>query len=227
MNPSIALPVPAPASPRPARRLIPFIPFRRVPLRTVIWSGLLGLALVAPLTILVGLLPLPASPAEVARPQRFLEYMLHPGALFLKAVILAPLLEELFYRGLLLQLARRYLRAGTALALSTAVFVLPHLSEGLGTALFSLAMGLVLGGLLIRTGSLIPGMLCHAVVNLSWLFVLGPTFGITEKIINYVPGASRLSPLLDAYPAWWIATSIALLVASIVMLRRPPPAPAA
>lgn len=223
MNNSTALPLPVrtawPAKSAAASR-ISFLPLRAIPTRTAIWSFLLGVALVAPVMIIVGFVPVPATDADASRPLRFLNYMLHPGPLFWKAVILAPLWEELFYRGLILQLARRYLSTWSAIALSTAVFAVPHAAMGFGTAVLALLMGTALGWLVVRSGSLRASMLCHATINLCWLFLLGPAFGITEKIMSYTPDAPRLNPLTDLFPAWWIALSLVLGVAAVVMVRR-------
>lgn len=223
MNNSTALPLPA-RTVLPTRSLAasraPFVPLRAIPARTAIWSFLLGVALVAPVMIVVGFIPVPTTDADASRPLRFLNYMLHPGGLFLKAVILAPLGEELLYRGLILQLARRYLPAWGAIALSTVIFAVPHASMGFGTAVLALMMGTALGWLVVRSGSLLASMLCHSTINLCWLFVLGPAFGITEKLMSHTPVAPQIDPLADLFPAWWIVLSLALGVAAVVMLNR-------
>jgi membrane protease YdiL (CAAX protease family) len=199
---------------------VPFVPLRPIPLRTAIWSFLLGVALVAPVMIVAGFVPVPTTDADASRPLRFLNYMMHPGGLFLKAVILAPLWEELFYRGLILQLARRYLPTRGAIALAALIFALPHASMGFGTAVLALMMGTALGWLVVRSGSLLASMFCHATINLCWLFVLGPAFGITERIMSYTPDAPRINPLTDLFPLWWIGFSLVLGVAAVVMLNR-------
>jgi len=146
--------------------------------------------------------------------------MLHPGGLLLKAVILAPLWEEIFYRGIILQLARRYLPAWGAIVLSSVIFAVPHAGMGLGTAVFALLTGTLLAWVVVRSGSLLASLLCHSTVNLTWLFVLGPAFGITEKFMNYVPGSPAEYPFTALFPIWWIVLSLALLAAALVMLGR-------
>ncbi len=228
MNNSTTLPLSAGAASLPkaaAASRAPFVPVRPIPVRTAIWSFLLGVALVAPVMIIVGFIPVPTTDADASRPLRFLNYMLHPGGLFLKAVILAPLWEEIFYRGLILQLARRYVPAWAAMAISSLIFALPHASMGFGTAVLALLLGTALGWLVVRSGSLLASMLCHAAINLCWLFVLGPALGITEKIMNYTPAAPRINPLTDLFPVWWIALSLGLGVAAVVMLNRSAPQP--
>lgn len=199
---------------------VPFVPHRRISVRTAAWSVLLGLGLVAPAVILASLLQLPATPADASRPARFLEFMLHPGLLLLKAVVLAPLWEEIFYRGVILQLVRRYLSPVKALALSAVVFAVPHAGMGFGTATMALLIGVALGWVVIRTGSLYASALCHATVNFAWFFVLGPAFGITDKIINFTAGSAAPNPLTDLFPIWWIVVSVALIVGACIMLTR-------
>lgn len=226
-TPSFSTPS-ASASPTP-RAAAPFIPHRRISGRTALWSVLLGVGLVAPTLIIAGLMPLPATPADASRPARFLEFMLHPGILLLKAVVLAPLWEEVFYRGVILQLARRYLSPGKALALSAVIFAVPHAGMGFGTAALALLIGVALAWIVVRTGSLYASALCHAAVNFSWFFVLGPVFGITDKIIHFTAGSAAPNPLTDLFPIWWIALSVALIASSFVMLARdnsPSPSPA-
>src|SRR5829696_929502 len=116
------LSAPAPAAGTDARRLAaPFVPFTRIPVRTIIWSVLLGIGVVCPLVIGLGWLPVPynARLAALAH-ERWVGYSLHPGALFLKAVLIVPLLEEIFYRGLVLQLLRRYSPIWFAVLISAA-----------------------------------------------------------------------------------------------------------
>jgi membrane protease YdiL (CAAX protease family) len=222
MNGSTCSPTAAIAVDRVAERArrAPFVPHRPISVRTAIWCFLLGLALVCPLMIIIGLIPLPPTAADAVRPARFLKYMLDPGPLFLKAVILAPLWEEFLHRGLILQLARRFLPLWAAIFISTAIFVAPHLANGLSTATGSLLLGTVMALLVVRTGSLYASVLFHATFNLSWLFVLGPAFGITEKIISYTPGMPLPNPLTDIFPAWWIVVSVVLVSAAIKMLGR-------
>jgi membrane protease YdiL (CAAX protease family) len=97
-------------------------------------------------------------------------------ALVLVVCVGAPLVEELFYRGLLLRSLER--RWGTTVAWigSTLVFAGSHLQ---GIQLPALVLfGAVAGWLAVRTGRLGPGILCHAGFN-AWtvleLLVLHPT----------------------------------------------------
>lgn len=94
------------------------------------------------------------------------------------AVIGAPLVEELFFRGLLQGAFTRRVGAVPALFITAIIFSFAHvLNEGplAPIALFPLA--LVLGYLRYRTGRLAAGMVAHALFNASlFLLFLVPAF---------------------------------------------------
>ena len=86
------------------------------------------------------------------------------------AVVLAPIVEELFFRGLCLRAIEK--RFGTTAAVfgSTFLFTLPHFANPslAGTAvLFSLigTVGLLLALLVVKTGRLGPAVIAHALFN--------------------------------------------------------------
>jgi membrane protease YdiL (CAAX protease family) len=82
-----------------------------------------------------------------------------------QAVVLAPLMEELVYRGILQPTLVKGIGAGRALVLASAVFALAHGSlepQGL-PALF--VLGLALGYASYRTRSLVAPIVAHAAFN--------------------------------------------------------------
>jgi len=89
------------------------------------------------------------------------------GLVIATAVIAAPLVEELFFRRILQGwLEKRLPEADGALAIaiSAATFALAHQGQGLAfVPLFPL--GLVLGFIARRTGSIVPCILLHALFN--------------------------------------------------------------
>ena len=85
------------------------------------------------------------------------------------AVIVAPLLEEIFFRGLvqttLLELFGRK-RRWTAILLASLAFVVPHIGTGAWHVLPGLlVLAMLLGWLYERTGSLLPCVLAHIAFN--------------------------------------------------------------
>jgi uncharacterized protein len=84
-------------------------------------------------------------------------------------VIVAPVFEELFFRGVLLDYFE-HSHLKKALLLQALVFALLHSSLELLPQLFLL--GLALGWLRKQSASLWPGIIAHAIINLSALLML-------------------------------------------------------
>ncbi|HEY8338335.1 MAG TPA: type II CAAX endopeptidase family protein [Egibacteraceae bacterium] len=85
------------------------------------------------------------------------------------AVLLAPLAEELFFRGMLFQAAARRLRLGGAAGVSAVAFALAHAeATGLATVIVFLGilpLGVLLAWLFARRGTLLVSMVVHATFN--------------------------------------------------------------
>lgn len=77
--------------------------------------------------------------------------------------VLVPIVEELFFRGMLYPLLRRRLAAPLAIAINAAIFAAVHAIPLLMPGLF--VIGLCLAFLRERSGSVLPGMLYHAMQN--------------------------------------------------------------
>jgi membrane protease YdiL (CAAX protease family) len=92
--------------------------------------------------------------------------------LVISVTVGAPLVEELFFRGLLLRSIQRRLGIVWAVGLSSVVFGLAHPqalpAAGLILVMVSLAaLGMVLAVLIVRTGRLGAAIVAHAVFN-AW-----------------------------------------------------------
>jgi membrane protease YdiL (CAAX protease family) len=90
-------------------------------------------------------------------------------AAILAALVAAPVLEELLCRGVLLRGLLRRHSAWTAASVTALVFAVVHLNPWQGVV--ALPLGLAFAWLAIRTGSVLPGIVAHAVVNSSSLLV--------------------------------------------------------
>jgi len=93
--------------------------------------------------------------------------------LTLTAIVFAPLAEELFFRGLLLQTFWRHLgHAWLAIALSATAFGLIHITQP-QNVLPLVSMGIILGYVRMRLRSLTACVVIHALFNTrTMLFVL-------------------------------------------------------
>lgn len=93
----------------------------------------------------------------------FLEAGYGVGTIVLCVCVQPALIEELAFRGVILDALRETLSVGEAMLVSTLLFAILHLSI---PALPHLALlGLVMAGLRVRTGSLLPGMVLHFAHN--------------------------------------------------------------
>ena len=97
------------------------------------------------------------------------------GALAFSAVVVAPVAEEFFYRGMLIPLFRRWLRPWLAILATAVLFSMAHVNLLVAAPIF--ALGLVLGYLFDRTRSLVAPIACHMAFNLMavlFLFSIRP-----------------------------------------------------
>lgn len=138
---------------------------------------------------------------------------------------LVPVLEELFYRGVLQGRLQQLMPPGLAILLSSLLFALGHSQYhqpnvlNLGTFALLLATALVLGGLYWRTGSLWPGMLAHGLINLPaqngavGLLVMALMLGVAwwgrrvlGELVKELLGALHPRQIGKAAPAMALAT---------------------
>lgn len=96
------------------------------------------------------------------------------GIFLLTAAVAAPVFEELLFRGFLLPSLTRYFPVSGAIALSSLVFAIAHLS--LSEVLPLAVLGSVLGFVYTRSRGLLAPMLLHSLWNsitMIGLFILG------------------------------------------------------
>ena len=120
-------------------------------------------------------------------------------------VILAPVIEELLFRGYLLHRWARKWGLRTAILASSVIFASLH-SDPPGAFTFAVAMCV----LYLRTGSLLAPVLLHALYNLGmWLIEL---YGVTTEGLEYY-----FYDLAEFRAEWWLgaaAGGLAVLMAA-------------
>ena len=100
---------------------------------------------------------------------------------FITLVIIAPVAEEILFRGYLLAKLRKHVPIWVAVLITSLLFAVVHLSFNVGVDVF--ALSLVLCFLRIKTGSLWPSIILHMIKNgiaFYFLFInplLFPTLG--------------------------------------------------
>lgn len=131
----------------------------------------------------------------------------------LALVVVAPLTEELLFRGLVLQgLLTRY-RPWAAAVWSAVLFAVFHLNPW--QMLPALLLGLFFAWLTIRTRSLLPGILAHAAANSLPLIIA------SGGLAKLLPGLSNSNTATVSFqPLWLDVTAAALIVLGITALAR-------
>ena len=139
----------------------------------------------------------------------------HLGASVVLLVVVAPVTEELIFRGLILRGFLRRFNVPAAVFLSSILFGLVHLNPWqFVSASF---LGAMFAWWYTRTRSLVPSLIGHALVNAmvvahAWLpfqirgFNAGESFGATEF-----------------QPLWFDALGAILLVTGLLLFRRGTP----
>jgi membrane protease YdiL (CAAX protease family) len=132
-------------------------------------------------------------------------------AFSMAAIAVAPAVaEEVVNRGITLPSLRRPLGDGGAVAVSAVVFGLMHWD--LYRLPFTLTMGLALGALRVRAGSLVPGILAHATVN-----------ALTFSVAPFLEDPAQ--PLPDPRPLLGAAVLLAGGALSVRLINRFPLTP--
>lgn len=127
------------------------------------------------------------------------------------AVILAPIFEELWFRGLVLQSLRPY-GNGFAVFISALMFGLAH--ANLGQFLYTAVIGAVLAYVAIQTESIVTTMVMHALLNsiatITSLFLMNDD--VKDYMIKLGLGIipESVSPAVTVFLVW---TSAVLLFA--------------
>ncbi len=119
-------------------------------------------------------------PASFDLSRLYLSTQINPVASFFLLIIVAPVTEELLFRGIILRGFLRRLPVMKAVALSAVLFGLFHVNPWQITG--AIFIGSILGWWYAQTGSLLPCLLGHASFNLLPLvamFALPPIPGFT------------------------------------------------
>ena len=128
------------------------------------------------------------------------------------ALVVAPVAEELFFRG---QVLRGYLgrySVKTAVIASSAYFALFHLN--LPQAVVALPLGLICAWLSLRTSSVLPGIVYHAVTNVTVLVLAHPL----QSLLHY--NAKQIAAMKGSYPAPLLLLATLCAVSGGMLLRH-------
>jgi len=127
-----------------------------------------------------------------------------PGALLLAVIViggLAPVGEELFFRGFMLTRLRRVWSAGPAILLTAIAFGVIH-GEWVHGVLAT-GIGIYLGLVTERSGSVVPAVICHVANNTASVLLsaaIGPAQGRGLNAVLFVLTASLFAASLFRLP---------------------------
>ena len=86
-----------------------------------------------------------------------------PAMLFISTVIMAPVLEEILFRGLILGTLKKTMHPWIAIVISSVIFGLAH-GTPIGI-LYATCLGILMGWLTIKFNSILPSMVFHMAYN--------------------------------------------------------------
>ena len=174
-NPKLAVPVELIAYAVTLSFMYAVVRSRGLPFwRTVRWRWVPGISLYIPLGVLLSvavvlataLLPIPKQlPIE--------KYFADPAGTWMLAIFgvtIAPIMEELLFRGFLYPALARPLGVRWSVAITSAAFAFIHssqLANAWAPLLLLFVVGLVLTMVRVRTGSVLPGVFLHAAYNFT------------------------------------------------------------
>lgn len=108
-----------------------------------------------------------AARRQIAPVNAILPHNAHEAHWFSVLSVTAGICEEIVYRGFLLSYLGTYLTPWGALPLSALAFGLGHAEQGIKGIVKTGAMGLVLALLVLWTGSILPSIVLHVVIDLT------------------------------------------------------------
>ena len=131
-----------------------------------------------------------------------------PWQMILCVVILAPVLEEFFFRKLLIDCLHPY---GELLAILTSGFLFGLFHQNLTQYFYAFAIGIVLAYLYCRTGSFVTVTLMHAAINL--FFGVLPTLvsGKAQEFFLLLEN-TETSALVDQLPSLFLEYALPVLL---------------
>ncbi len=134
------------------------------------------------------------------------------------AIVIAPLTEEIVFRGLILRGLLGRWKPAAAIATSAVLFAVMHFNPAQTPV--ALILGVALGWVYYRTRSLGLCMLGHALNNSANIFVDGLPFQIRgfNDVTDFDPSVAVFHP-------WWFdLTGVVLFAAGFVLIHRCTPA---
>ena len=190
---------------------------RQRPFKFLCLTALLAVTMIIPMVTIEEILP---DALQENHLEDVFSVMLSSAWGYIVIALIAPLMEEMVFRGAIL---RRLLQTGesgapltarqiwSGIALSSFLFAMIHGNPAQMPHAF--VIGLLLGWLYYRTGSIIPGMVYHWVNNsIPFLLVfINPEYAVDAEVQEYFDGNVTLYAICFAVSALMSVVLLALL----------------
>lgn len=133
---------------------------------------------------------------------------------FITVLLVAPIVEEMLFRGIILEGLARHYKLTTAVLASSILFALVHLPVGVIVALNIFLLALFLAWVRLESGSLMLCVICHATFNAIPF--------VTMRILKVdIPGftTTNVTNGVQFQPHWFDALGLVLFVLGIAVLK--------
>lgn len=151
-----------------------FCNFSKIGIRNIVLVSLLGVALVFPVSYVVELLRIDQLSKSTEEAFNFLFKENNVLILLLGVGIIGPIIEEIIFRGLILNELKRNINIVAAVFIQALLFGAYHLN--LSQAIYAFPLGLILGLVYVKTRSIWGSILIHIFFN------------STSVILSKIPG---------------------------------------
>jgi hypothetical protein len=145
-------------------------------------SVLLGISLLLPISILIRLFSVDKLSTDS---QELMNRIINGSSLFVAILgigILAPIIEEIIFRGLILTELKKITAIPAAIIIQGMLFGIYH--GNLQQAIYAGVLGIVLGYVCVKTGSLFCSILVHIFFNTTSLLMDRVFTGIVNENVN-------------------------------------------
>lgn len=150
------------------------------------------------------------APQAVSMVENFCHTLASSPSMFFSSLILAPLIEETAFRGLIQHHMNRYFPSWLSILLASAMFGLWH--RNLGQFVYTFFLGLALGAAYRVSGKLVYPIIMHFAMNLSAVLVFSDSSACIFGSLDTVNGVYRDLMSLS------LPAALALIVLIILIL---------
>jgi membrane protease YdiL (CAAX protease family) len=203
----------------------------RVPWRTLLPLRPIGLAAVSAIILTIAGFSIVLSEVDnlvsmvLPKPEWFMAFFRdvmanerHPGMSLFLTVVAAATTEEVIFRGVILRGLLGHTRPAVAIGISALLFAFLHVNPW--QFFGPLALGVLFGWWYVRTGSLVPGLIGHALGN--------GLATLSRHIPIDIPGFTAPHDPLSSpvhQPLWFTLAGAALLSLGVFCFHRATPSP--